>query len=397
LIQILRASTFYRRAPDKTSQSDAEKPHALWNTNGATKMTSNKNSNRFSLRSLLGVVLVAGLAFTLAGCKEEAAAPTPPAQGPTQPAPAPALIRTVKLMPPESGENQRIYKKTPDGTLVEMTIDYRDGRLETLNFRPDGSVARKQEFYPYTGVLKSTIEYASDGTTVTSETLNRGTGTLELTRKRLADGTTETTRYRVDGKRLHSVTHELNGALVDATFYAQDGKTLRAKAKSLSASESEVTFYNAAGQVEKIRTSKSTSGSYSGNFEISVSVLRADSTIAYKQFWSGYQSSYYRSLSLKTVEEYEADGKTLKRKLTLDYSGTRISEAVVYENGVKKTVRSYRWDGTLETEKTFDSTGTVTNTQTHTSSENLKETVAPELVNDQSGDDPLAFKPGDFQ
>ncbi len=108
------------------------------------------------------------------------------------------------------------------------------------------------------------IEYASDGTTATSETLMRGTGTLELTRKRSADGTVETTRYRVDGKRMHSVSHELNGALVDATFYRQDGKTLWATAKSVSASESEVKFYNAAGQVEKIRLSKSTSGSYSG-------------------------------------------------------------------------------------------------------------------------------------
>lgn len=360
-------------------------------------MTSNKNSNRFGLRSLLGVVLVAGLAFILAGCKQESATPTPPAQGPTQTAPAPALIRTVKLMPPESGENQRIYKKTPDGTLVEMTIDYRDGRLETFNFRPDGSVVRKQEFYPYTGVLKSTIEYASDGTTVTSETLNRGTGTLELTRKHLSDGTLETTRYRVDGKRLHSVTHELNGSLVGATFYQQDGQTLRAKAKSLSASEQEVTFYNASGAVEKIRVSKTTSGGYSSNVEYTVSVLRADSTVAYKQSWSGYQSSYYRSVTLKTVEEYEADGTTLKRSLTFNYSGLSVSEAVLYENGVKKAVRSYRWDGTLDTEKTFDSTGTVTNTQTHTSQENLKETVAPELIADQAGDDPLAFKPGDFQ
>ncbi len=363
-------------------------------------MTSNKNSNRFSLRSVLtglGVVLVVGLAFTLTGCKEETAAPTPPAQGPTQPAPVPALIRTVKLMPPESGENQRIFKKTPDGTLVEMSIDYRDGRLETFNFRPDGSVSRKQEFYPYTGVLKSTVEYASDGKTVTAETLNRGTGTLELTRKTLADGTMETTRYRVDGKRLHSVTHELNGKLVDATFYGQDGKTLRATAKALNANESEVTFYNATGQIEKIRTSKTSSGGYNNNVEYTISVVRADSTVAYKQSWSGYQSSYYRSVSLKTVEEFEADGKTLKRKLTLNYSGSSVSEAIDYENGVKKTVRTYRWDGTLETTKTYDATGTVTNTQSHTSSENLKEAVAPELIADQAGDDPLAFKPGDFQ
>ncbi len=360
-------------------------------------MTSNQK-NRLSLRSLVAVALVAGLAFTLTGCKDESETATanPPQQAPTQPA-APALIRTVKLMPPESGENQRIYKTTPDGTLVEMSVDYRDGRLETYTFRPDKTVSRKQEFYPYTGVLKSTTDYASDGTTVVAETLNRGTGTLELTRKTLADGTMETTRYRLDGKRLHSVTHERNGALVDATFYRQDGTTLWATAKALNANETEVKFYNAAGQVEKVRTSKTSSSGYSSNVEYSITVLRPDSTAAYKQFWSGYQSSYYRSISLKTVEEYEADGKTLKRKLTFNYSGTTVQEAVAYENGVKKTVRTYRWDGTLETEKTYDSTGAVTATQNHTSSENLKETVAPELIADQGSDDPLAYKPGDFQ
>ncbi|MCC6980452.1 MAG: hypothetical protein IT343_19190 [Candidatus Melainabacteria bacterium] len=363
-------------------------------------MTSKHNSSRLTLRSFLGVILVAGLAFILTGCKDEEPAATqnpPNTTVPTQPA-APALIRTVKLMPPESGENQRIFKKTPDGTLVEMTIDYRDGRLETFTFRPDGSVSVKQEFYPYTGVLKSTIEYAADGVTVTSERLNRGTGTLELSRKLLADGTSETTRYRVDGKRLHSVTHyQADGTFVDGTFYRQDGTTLWATAKRLNASETEVKFYNAAGAVEKIRVSKTTSGGYSNTVEYSITVLRADSTAAYKQSWSGYQSSYYRSISLKTVDEYEADGKTLKRKLTFNYSGSSVSEAVVYENGVKKTVRTYRWDGTLETEKTYDANGGVTATVSHTSQENLRETVAAELIADQSNDDPLAFKPGDFQ
>jgi antitoxin component YwqK of YwqJK toxin-antitoxin module len=363
-------------------------------------MTSKHNSSRLTLRSFLGVILVAGLAFILTGCKDEEPAATqnpPNTTVPTQPA-APALIRTVKLMPPESGENQRIFKKTPDGTLVEMTIDYRDGRLETFTFRPDGSVSVKQEFYPYTGVLKSTIEYAADGVTVTSERLNRGTGTLELSRKLLADGTSETTRYRVDGKRLHSVTHyQADGTFVDGTFYRQDGTTLWATAKRLNASETEVKFYNAAGAVEKIRVSKTTSGGYSNTVEYSITVLRADSTAAYKQSWSGYQSSYYRSISLKTVDEYEADGKTLKRKLTFNYSGSSVSEAVVYENGVKKTVRTYRWDGTLETEMTYDANGGVTATVSHTSQENLRETVAAELIADQSNDDPLAFKPGDFQ
>ena len=359
-----------------------------------------KNSSRLNLRSFLGVILVAGLAFPLSGCKDESETTTqnpPNTTAPTQPA-APALIRTVKLMPPESGENQRIFKKTPDGTLVEMTIDYRDGRLETFTFRPDGSVVTKQEFYPHTGVLKSTIEYATDGVTETSEKLNRGTGTLELTRKLLADGTTETTRYRVDGKRLHSVTHyQADGTLVDGTFYRQDGTTLWATAKRVNANETEVKFYNAAGAVEKIRVSKTTSGGYSNTLDYTITVLRADSTTAYKQSWSGYQSSYYRSVTLKTVEEFEADGKTLKRKLTFNYSGSSVSEAVDYENGVKKTTRTYRWDGTLETEKTHDATGAVTATVSHTAQEKLRETVAPELIADQSNDDPLSFRPGDFQ
>jgi len=308
------------------------------------------------------------------------------------------LIRTVKLMPPESGENQRIYRSTPDGTVVEMSIDYRDGRMETFTFRPDGSTKTKQEFYPYTGVLKSIIEYAADGKTVASESLNRGTGTLELTRKQLADGTTETTRYRLDGKRLHSVSRtNPDGSLVDGTFYRQDGTSLWATAKSLGTNHTEVQFYNAAGAVEKIRVSKFSASGYSSSVEYTISVLRADSTVAYKQSWSGYQSNYYRNITLKTVEEFEADGTTVKRKLTFGYSGTNVTEAVDYENGVKKTTRSYRWDGTLESEKTHDATGNVTTTVSHTQQENLRETVARELTADQSNDDPLAFRPGDFQ
>lgn len=366
-------------------------------------MTSNKNSKRLSLRSILAVAAVVGLAFTLSGCKDETSdAPTtkPPVAAPVQPSqPAqPALVRTVKLMPPESGENQRVYKKTPGGTLVEMQVDYRDGRVENYFFRPDGSVSSKKEFYPYTGVLKSTTDYANDGATVTGETLYRGTGALELTRKSLADGTQETTRYRVDGKRLHSVTRtKADGTLIEATFYQPDGKTLRATGKPLNSSETEVRFFDAAGNLEKIRVAKTTSGGYNTTVEYQISVLRPDSTVAYKQVWSGYRSSYYSSISLKSVEEFEADGKTLKRKLTFNYSGTNVNEATDYENGVKKAVRTYRWDGTLETTKTYDASGSVIDTKTNTTQDNLRETVSPQMVADQGKDDPLSFLPGDFQ
>lgn len=346
---------------------------------------------RFSLVALV----VSGLALALTGCKDESQT-NPPTNPPVQTQPqAPPLVKSVKLMPPESGENQRVYGRTADGTLVEMSIDYRDGRQEIVNFRPDGTVEKKREIYPFTGILKSVTEYGIDGTTVVLETQNRGSGTLELTRRRLADSTLETTRYRVDGKRLHSVQLIKADGSMEATFYRQDGKALRATAKSLSATETEVKFYNAAGVVERIRVTKTSASGYSSNIEFTVTGVRPDSTTAYKQAWSGYASSYYSNVSLKTVEEYEADGKTLKRILTFGYSA-RVTQAVDYEAGIKKEVRTYRWDGTREKTETLDAMGKVLDTKTHTSQDNLQEVVAPDLVADQSADDPLSFNPGDF-
>lgn len=334
------------------------------------------------------VVALSLFALALSGCKREES-PTPP------PPAAPSIVRTVKLMPPESGENQRIYGHTPDGTLVELQIDFRDGHSETTKFRPDGTVSTKKTTYPYTGVLKNEAEYEADGKSVKSERQFRGTGTLEFTKVKKADGTVETTRYRVDGKRLHSVELKKTDGSFTATYYRTDGKTLWAEARSVSSTETEVKIYDASGKLEQIRTTRTSSYSSTTGFDIVV--YRPDGTAAYKQVWSGYSSYYYRSFDLKTVEEYEADGKTVKRQLTMQYNGKDVKEAVAFENGVKKSVRTYRWDGTLEKEEFFDAQGKSTKTENHESSENLRETVDAELIKERAYDDPTLLRPQDFQ
>lgn len=342
-----------------------------------------------TITALLAVALVI-VTLGLSGCK-----PADEPQAPPQPT-GPTITRTVKLMPPESGENQRIYGHTPDGTLVELQIDYRDGHSETMKHRPDGTVESKKVTYPHTGAIKSEITYEADGKTVKNEANYRGNGTLEQTRQRASDGTETLTRYRVDGKRLHSIEVTKPGGDKNTTFYREDGKTLWAESRKISSTETEVKYYGTSGTLEQIRLVRHNSyNGYQNGFE--VTVLRPDGTAHFKQTWTGYSSSYYRNFDLKTVEEYEADGTTLKRKLTMQYDGRTVKEAVIYESGVKKSVRKFRYDGTLETEEFFDSAGASEKTENHEASEAIRENVDAALIDVPAYGDPLALKPTDFQ
>lgn len=341
--------------------------------------------------SLQGVVLVAlaCLILALSGCGRKEETTTPPPEPPRK-------VKVVtEFRSPETGEELRVHTFAEDGvTEVETRIDYRDGRSETFYFRHDGTTRAMKEEYARTRVVKRQVEYEADGKTVSSERRYRGTGTLEFVSRRLPGDITETTRYRVDGKRLHSVERKAQDGSFETTFYRKDGTSLWAKAKSLNATDTQVEYFDDKGQLDVIRVNKSSGGSQS-TFE--VTKVRPDGTAAYKQSWSGWSSPYYRRFDLKTLEEFESDGKTLKRKVTMQYDGRTPNEVVSYENGVKKSVRTYRWDGTLQKEEFYEPAGTLKETKEHDQSEGIREEIDPVLVTEPAAGDPLQLLPQDFQ
>lgn len=346
--------------------------------------------SKFNFRpgQFVGFALIAVFALSLTGCKEEETPQVPPAA--TAPA-QPKYIVKVVPKPDGSEELQRIYTYLEDGTLVRVEIQYRrEGRTERQLFRPDGTVKEVQEMHPYTTKIKTATEMGADGTTKVGETAYRATGELDSKTEFKADGSKKTLRYRNGGTRiLAEIKTDADGKKT-SVFYHADGKTVWANSVEKPSGESKVETFRLDGTRDQDRE-------YITGYML-VTIYGADGKAQFKQTWSGYRSTYssYRYYTLEKVEEFGADGLTVKRTLEFErYGYGNVKKATDIENGKPSKVRTYRWDGTLESEEIFNADGT-SKVENHSSSENLKEAHDPSWKVEPKFDDPLVDSPSHF-
>ncbi|MBZ0184652.1 MAG: hypothetical protein K8F91_00270, partial [Candidatus Obscuribacterales bacterium] len=99
------------------------------------------------------------LLLALAGCKPEADN-TPP-QVPA----GPVYDIKVESRPDTTDEFQRLHYFLKDGTKVKLEIQYRDGRTEQFNYRPDGTVEEQLVLHIHSKKVKSLTKFAADGKT----------------------------------------------------------------------------------------------------------------------------------------------------------------------------------------------------------------------------------------
>lgn len=338
------------------------------------------------LFSALTIMFVAALALTLSGCKDDKEV----AQQPPQPPAQQYVIKTFPK-PDTSDEFQQIHTMLPNGTLVKVEIQYRDGRTVTQLYRPDQTVSEVQETHPHTDRTKSVTHYGTDGQTVIDKSTYRLNGNLDAKTTYNADGSSATTRYRMDGKRLYSESTKAVDGTENHTFYQQDGKTLWAKGVKKPNDDVRVEVYDDTGtsitQVREVFYSK---------MEITV---YAGGKPQYKQTFDGYRSYYYRYYTLLSLDEYESDGTTVKRHLDFErysYGTAGVKTATDYANGVKSEVRTYRYDGTLETRETFTAGNTTPTVTKHTSSEQLREPLDLQWKKEPVYNDPFSENAANF-
>lgn len=348
--------------------------------------------SRFNFKPglIAGLALVALLALSVSGCKKDEVPPPPPQN--TAPA-APKYIVKVIPRPDTSDELQRVYTYMPDGaTLVKLEIQYRkDGRTQVQLFRTDGSVQEVQEMHPYTTKLKSSTRLEADGKTRIDETTYRLSGDLDSVTEFKSDGSTKTLRYRNGGNRLLSESVKTSDGKRTSTFFHKDGTTVWAKTVEQSNGDTKAETYRADGTRDQDREVL--------NDRMLVTVYGADGKAQYKQTWFGYRYSYsyYRSYSLDKVEEFDSDGVTVKRVLEFERYGNRnVKKATDIVNGKPSKIRTYRYDGTLEREEIFAADGT-SQVESHTSSENLRETHDPAVKVEPRYVDPLVDSPSHFE
>lgn len=337
------------------------------------------------LFSALAVVFVAVLALSLSGCKQEEATSQPP-----QPQPVQYVIKTFPK-PDTSDEFQQIHTFLPNGTLVKVEIQYRDGRTVTQLYRPDQTVSEVTETHPHTDRTKAVTHYGPDGQTVTDKTTYRLNGNVDAKTTYNADGSSATTRYRMDGKRLYSESTKAADGTENHTFYQKDGKTLWAKGVRKPNQDVRVEMYDDTGtnitMVREVFSEKVEITVYSGGKP------------HYKQMYQVY-GSYYRYNTLIGIDEFESDGKTVKRHLDFEpwsgYGAAGVRSATDYVGGVKSEVRNYRYDGTLETRQRYTPGNSTPAVTKHASSEQLTEPLDLQWKREPSYNDPFSENPANF-
>ncbi len=341
------------------------------------------SSRKLSLRALF--VAFALLAVGLVGgCGSKEDSQSNPSSSASSPVTTAGKVR-VEFRPPESGERLRRHIYDTDGvTEVELQTEYTDGRMSYQYFRKDGTLKEHKLTHPGLSVLKRHAFYDSDGKTVLSEETYRLNGTLETQVKRLDGSTYQTTTYRADGKQVKSIKVARSGSnsFIEITHYRKDG-SLWVKDKWLGGADREVEYYGISGKLEQRRV-------FRANDDINITFYRADGTVSYRQSWKlVYGGWWYRTFALEWLEEYQANGTTLARRLVFNYDGKTIRESHLYDlEGSKVSVKYYRADGTLERENFLDKAGKVTKSEPHSVSEGLRETVDTSKLAEPGFDDP---------
>lgn len=305
---------------------------------------------------LFGSLILALGVLSLAGCGPEDGKSSPPDANPpkqTEPAP-PVTIDKVELQPDSSDEFQRVHRYLPNGSKVSMRIDYRDGSSKEEFYRPDGTVGEVKEFHAVVDKLKSVTKYDQKGKPL-STTMYRVSGVLEAEVEYRADGSQKITMYRIDGKRLHSITESRADGSKSTVYYQKDGTTLWAKAEWPNSREVVVEYFDKNG-VHTQTTVKD-----SNNRDITV--FDPSGKALYKQYWDGYWNPnstyyYYQSYQLESVEEFDSDGTTIKRRLHVErYSNNRVTKIEYFDKGNPVKEQVLNRDGSVKSERTLQDDG----------------------------------------
>ena len=249
------------------------------------------------------------------------------------PSPAPAAGATVfssslhqprppkqytELMPESSPEFSRTHITDGAGLELEIRIVYRNGNRAVLLLAASGKV-REERLTGIAGNLLKEAKFAADGKTVVSGFERRAS----------------------DGSLLWKTESYDNGNIVSTEVFQRDGSVFARIKQDVSAKTRQATFFYANGQPmieqefkDKVLLSQkvmSPAGKLSqwmvqDQREPSVSYYRADGSLEFKQIFSIDYNYVYRdyseemavastTVSLKSVELYSADGKTLLKRI----------------------------------------------------------------------------------
>ncbi len=330
-------------------------------------------------------------------------------------------------LPPKQGEEIRYVYFAADRVTKKMTqIEYRSGVTALIAYRSDGVAKEMRSFFPLTEgaskrQLRSLITYEDDGRSYKSHQVYREDGSLERNGGRISGGgyqtlyfnakdgsvqrrlvftdkgqveseesfsdegqlvektekvneySLKTTRWTADGKLISEITDQSDGRR-EGKLYFEDGKTVKIEFYHRGY-EIEVKYFDKSGQelyeVEHVEQG------------MTVTVLGPNGNARYKQYWllTGGTTLANATYRLIRVEEYkDNDKREIKRLFGIADDGkpNRVLAPINSAYSYERTDTELYPDGSVKSEKVYDSSNKVSSTKTFNQGEE-KFDVKPEL------------------
>ncbi len=272
-----------------------------------------------------------------------------------QPAP---LRERVELMPETSPEWLERHIPGADGKDSEIHIEYRNGDTGLRKLRPDQTQFELTISFP-DGQVRVHAVFADDGRTIVAGQQVREDMSLVWKTEALPDKTIKTSTYWFDGNTVFAVEiRDLEKKRVETQYLRKSGKLWVRQVFATSDPKKilEEELHDKDGKLVYLRT---TAADGSGE----VTHYRANGTARFKQIWGsntyygydgyegyGGEGGYSGGSSsqppvLKLVQEFQGDGKTVARELSLNWEGKAVSTVTVFHKDGSKTVSTLRTDG----------------------------------------------------
>lgn len=287
----------------------------------------------------------------------------------------------VELRPPNSGEAIRRHVIGRNGREIRTEIVYMNGDSAVTKLYPDGNM---QEFKrtDKDGKILILRKFARDGKTVIGGEEHREDGTMKVFIEQTTDGLIKTTVYWYDGKKVFSVTRQRANGSYETTFYRKNGtmsgKRVGPKADVVARDE----VFDKDGKLTMAKER-------SAPDKLLITYYGANGRATHRQTFVEEKTSWGTNKRLTEVEEFEWDGRTVKRKIVYEnsrYSPTE-THTFTWDGGV--TVKKLRYDGTVESEETRDRYGNVTDRKDYSSSDNVREDIDSSRSNEPWQRDPV--------
>lgn len=307
----------------------------------------------------------------------------------------------IYLPPQDSKEEFRTESYAQDGfNRIKAVREFRDGVTETVEFRPDGTLAGYTELYPAGAdglrQMKSNAGFDENGRFFISHQVYRKDGTLERTGEKLRDGGYESKFYFDDGKTInrHRLFDAKHTFVVESVFnsagvriairykqgdnfhfslYHESGahavlytKTMFGEAGTVLAADGQTVLfefaqdpwttkelhYNEQGKPVQLRTFVRMIGS------TDITIFNPDGTLRYKQVWRQARRTKDGPIEPILSRVIEAKKKRLYRTVELNKDGKPTS--VTYQiQGGRTVIKQLAGGKIITSVKTIDSNGKV--------------------------------------